>query len=162
MSANEAISAFSAGPRGYIGSNQMSPLTDQQRKDIQLELLVEQLERAAKGMASLIDAMNARAPYYIYEYNSGASPLSTVRSTNNLIRVSAVVVQFPSAATAISVQLGPITLPIDAPPSAGYVVIAPIQQVLQPMDPRTLTFSGGGTGTLWIMGDQIPSTGSVR
>lgn len=145
-----------------VPGNFATPLTEEQIKKASLDFLVEKISIASKNLVVLIDSMNAKAPFHVFEYNSGPSTLVATRSTTNQIRVTAVVVQFPSNASNIQLTLGPITLPIDAPPSTGYVILSPISQVLQSLDTRSLSWSGGGNGTIWIMGEQIPITGTVQ
>jgi hypothetical protein len=120
----------------------------------------------ATALARLNEHLQAMLPVYIDEAATGssiaASTLGTVTiapERDTYFKVTGIFISVPLNTVSASLQLGKLVIPIQN----TTTFLSPIQKILKSTDVRLLTFTtgsaNGGSATVWLWGEAIPSVG---
>jgi hypothetical protein len=123
-----------------------------------MKAISDALQATTAEMRQLIKRLRDSIPSYadtVYVMNIGdtQAKLEALYSSN-IIRCTAMVINTPTASTAVNLALGIRNLPLPS----GLITLAPISFIHKPDDPVTLTVVPALTvpAFIWIMGQQLP------
>lgn len=135
------------------------PIAEQEARTHTLEALWERVDGIEAGRQQLIDALWARLPTEIteFDYTASSTELNVSPTTNELVRVSSVVV-FCGTATGGVLTLGPLVFPVPGSPSR-FVNWVGLNIMLPGSGPRKLTCTTASKLGLIICGSLVPLYG---
>lgn len=135
------------------------PIAEQEAKTHTLEALWERVDGIEAGRQSLIDALWARLPTEITEsgYTASTTELNVSPVTNELVRVSSVVV-FCGTPTGGVLTLGSLVFPVPGSPSR-FVNWVGLNLMLPGSGPRRLTCTTASKLGLIVCGSLVPLYG---
>jgi hypothetical protein len=105
----------------------------------------------------LIEKLRVSIPAYAEEFllmNIGDTVDPILQYSNNIIKVTCIVVNTPTSSTSVTLQLGRRILPLPS----GLVVLPELAFILPPSEKRQITVAPALTvpAFAWIMGEQMP------
>jgi len=105
----------------------------------------------------LIEKLRVSIPAYSEEFllmNIGDTVDTWKAYSTNIVRVTAIIVNTPTASTAVTLQLGNRIMPLPS----GFVNMSPISFILRAEEVRKITLAPVLTvpAFVWVMGEQMP------
>ena len=106
---------------------------------------------------ALISQLRTSIPQYAEEFycgNAGETVLQPQKYSSNILRITSIIVNTPSASTLVVMQLGFKVVPLPS----GLVILPEICTLLRTDDIRRLTITPSPTvqTLFWLMGEQLP------
>lgn len=134
------------------------PILEHEAKDEAIRHVYETLDKLETGRQALVDALWARIPVEITEhrYLATAASVATDPVTTQLIKVTAVVVTLPAAATGL-LQLGDVTIPV----GEGVTNLIGLRVFLHQSDIRLAQSTKAGPISLTIAAEIAPTIGTA-
>jgi len=135
----------------------------------QADQLIAQLKFSNDtALARLNEHLQAMLPIYDDEFSTGsaiaassAGVLTIPAERDTYFKVTGIYVSVPLNAVSATLQLGQFFLPLQN----TTTLLSPVQRILKSTDLRKLTFTtgaaNGGSATVWLWGEAIPSYGKL-